>query len=242
MLNKLVFSAALALAATGTVCPQVAKSTQTDKQRAKIVIPTSDVRSGIRLIEGKVILVYDGDTLSVQSNDGKIYSIRLQGIDAPDEKQNYFKKARNSLSDLVLGKDVKVLVYKKDLFDRYIGSVYSDGRDVGLAQVENGLAWHFKAVSYEQTAEDRKLYSAAEQKARTERSGLWEDKDPVAPWDFRGDAKLATADAAKPAALANDGTGRTYILGPRGGCYYLKETGEKVYVKNKTLCAKPPQQ
>jgi hypothetical protein len=32
---------------------------------------------------------------------------------------------------------------------------------------------------------------------------------------------------------------RKYILGPRGGCYYLNENGAKVYVRNKELCTKP---
>lgn len=30
--------------------------------------------------------------------------------------------------------------------------------------------------------------------------------------------------------------GRTYIKGARGGCYYLTESGKKVYVKDKSLC------
>ncbi len=30
--------------------------------------------------------------------------------------------------------------------------------------------------------------------------------------------------------------GKTYIRGSRGGCYYLNESGKKVYVKDKTLC------
>lgn len=31
-------------------------------------------------------------------------------------------------------------------------------------------------------------------------------------------------------------SGRTYVRGPRGGCYYLSDSGKKVYVSDKNLC------
>jgi endonuclease YncB( thermonuclease family) len=239
MLKELALLAAITGSTANAALSQPAVSTQTVKQKAKVVVPTSIVQDDIKLLEGKTVLVYEGDMISIEGKDHKIYSIRLQGIDAPDEKQNNFKKSRNRLADLILGKEVKVLVHKKGEFDRYIGSVYIDGRDVGLTQVEDGMAWHYKALSYEQSAEDRKRYSMAEQKAKTDRKGLWEEKDPVAPWDFRGDVKVEENLATNTVKVTNTATGRTYTLGPRGGCYYLNESGVKVYVRDKTLCAKP---
>lgn len=44
-------------------------------------------------------------------------------------------------------------------------------------------------------------------------------------------APTPTAAAAKPVKIA----GRTYIKGPKGGCYYLTASGKKTYV-NKELC------
>jgi len=229
-------------------------STQTDKQKVTVVIPSATVDEKINLIEGKVSLVYDGDTISVTTKDGKIYSIWLKSIDAPESKQEYAKKSRKALADLIEGKDVKVIIYKKDIYDRYIGTVYHNGQDVGLRQVEAGMAWHFKQFAYEQNAEERKLYTQAEQKARAEKLGLWKDSKPVAPWEFRSGKKTTDTNASETGAgnventsgtttsdknpatsEKSDKSGRTYILGPRGGCYYLNANGRKTYV-DQSLC------
>lgn len=231
-------------------------STQTDKQKVTVVIPSATVEEKTNLIEGKVSLVYDGDTISVTTKDGKIYSIWLKTIDAPESKQNYAKKSRKMLADLIEGKDVKVIIYKKDVYDRYIGTVYYNGQDVGLRQIEAGMAWHFKQYAYEQNAEERKIYAQAELKARTDKIGLWEDSNPVAPWEFRSGKKTkdtnpnetsatvenssstTTSNTPANSSSQNNKSDRTYILGPRGGCYYVSESGRKVYVKDKSLCVK----
>lgn len=138
-------------------------------------MPRRSIPSRINLIEGNVTLVHDGDLISVEAKDGTTYAVRLQGIDAPDEKQNYNKKARKSLAELVLNKEVKIVVHRQDLLDRYIGNVYLNGEDVSLKQLEAGLAWHDKQYSYQQTAEQRKRYAQAEARAREAKTGLWED-------------------------------------------------------------------
>ncbi len=216
--------------------------TQTDKQKESVVVPSATVLGKINLIEGKVVLVYDGDLLSIEGKDGKIYSVRLQGIDAPDEKQNYHKKARKNLADLVLNKEVKIVVHRQDLLDRYIGNVYLEGQDVSLRQLEMGMAWHFKQFSYQQTAEERRRYAQAEARARASRLGLWEDDQPVSPWNFRDGKKTAEA-VVKSDVRTAPGTTETpstpgerkYIRGPRGGCYYISASGKKNYVDH-ALC------
>lgn len=65
--------------------------------------------------------------------------------------------------------------------------------DVGLAQITQGLAWHFKAYEREQSTEDRARYGDAEVEARAKRAGLWADKAPVPPWEWR-----ASKSAARP--------------------------------------------
>ncbi len=208
-------------------------STQNDKQKSRVV--TSATVSGkISLIEGKVVLVYDGDMISIEGNDGKIYPVRLQGIDAPEEKQNYHKKSRKSLAELILNKEVKIVVHRQDLLDRHIGNVYLDGQDISLKQLETGMAWHYKQFSYLQPAEERRRYAQAEARAREAKIGLWEDDRPISPWNFR-DGKMTPEAAVKadvraaPATPAKPGE-RKYIRGPRGGCYYISASGKKNYV------------
>jgi hypothetical protein len=84
--------------------------------------------------------------------------------------------------------NVKVLVHKEDTArKRYIGSVYVEGQDAGLTQVENGFAWHYLNPDHEQTLEERKRFDRAEDHAKSEGSGLWRQKDPMPPWEYRGE-------------------------------------------------------
>lgn len=196
------------------------------------------------LIEGKVVRVLDGDTLSVRTPEGPVHIIRLQAIDAPDEKQDHAKKSRRNLEELVEDKDVKVVAHKTDQAGNLIGSVYLLGRDIGLVQIEMGMAWHFKQFGYEQTAASRKSYAQAEAKAKAERLGLWEKGNPVPPWEFRGEkpvpdranVKAPVKAGATPAPEPEGSGSRKYMLGPRGGCYYVSASGRKVYVDDKSLC------
>lgn len=222
------------------------RSTQTDKQKVAVVIPSEEVADNISLIQGTVIVVYDGDTIGVQSMDGKIYAVRLQGIDAPEGRQNYGEKSQEALADLIFDKSVIVIIDKKDLYDRYIGNVYYEGQDVGLLQIKAGMAWYFRKYSDDQTAENRKKYAQTEADARSARTGLWEDKEPTPPWEFRGEVKevksgsdnSAKSDtkSSKSNKSAKKKGDREYIKGPRGGCYYINSSGTKTYVKDKSLC------
>ncbi|MGH9949645.1 MAG: hypothetical protein ACRD6X_20945, partial [Pyrinomonadaceae bacterium] len=106
-------------------------------------------------------------------------------------------------------------------------------------------------------------FKSAEEKAKADRLGLWVSGDPIAPWIFRGEkgdepevvkntpvnstANTHTPNpdappvSVLPAVVKPPTTEQTrkYILGPRGGCYYLNEQGAKTYVRNKELCNKP---
>jgi endonuclease YncB( thermonuclease family) len=65
-----------------------------------------------------------------------------------------------------------------------------DGRDIGLAQIEAGMAWHYKQFKGEQSPADGQSYAAAELEARAARLGLWADENAQPPWGFR--ARLKT--------------------------------------------------
>lgn len=51
-------------------------------------------------ISGKVVAVHDGDTLTVLTADKVELRIRLDGIDAPELKQAFGNKSKQSLSAL----------------------------------------------------------------------------------------------------------------------------------------------
>src|SRR5687768_6482077 len=83
-----------------------------------------------RTIAGKVTEVIDGDTIVVADDQQKTYIIRLAGIDAPEINQDYGKKARKFLSDLVFEKNVTATTSKMDRNGEYVVKVLVYGRDI----------------------------------------------------------------------------------------------------------------
>ena len=136
-------------------------------------------------IRGRVVGVADGDTITVLDDAHTQHKIRLAGIDAPEKKQPFGQRSKESLSALVFDKTVSVDTDKKDRYGREIGKVVVNGVDANLVQVQRGLAWHYKAYESEQISIDRRVYADAENQAKATRLGLWADIDPMPPWDFR---------------------------------------------------------
>jgi endonuclease YncB( thermonuclease family) len=113
------------------------------------------------------------------------HKIRLSGIDAPEKKQAFGNRSKESLSDMVFERTVNVETEKSDRYGRKIGKVLVNGQDVNLVQVERGMAWFYRQYQREQSPNDRRLYDEAEQAAKAGKRGLWNDADPVPPWEFR---------------------------------------------------------
>jgi len=133
----------------------------------------------------RVVGVADGDTITVLDARKVQHKIRLAGIDAPEKKQPFGNRSKESLSQLAFGKTVDVETIKRDRYGRQIGKVLVNGQDVNLLQVERGMAWFYRQYQREQSPNDRRLYEAAEDAAKAKKRGLWQDSAPVAPWEFR---------------------------------------------------------
>lgn len=128
----------------------------------------------------KVTAVADGDTFTGLTAENEQVKVRIYAIDAPEKKQAFGTKAKECLSDLIFGKTVTIKQQSKDRYGRTVAWVYTpDGKDVSAEMLRAGMAWHY--TQYSQSAE----YAAIEQEARQARRGLWSDKKPVAPWEFR---------------------------------------------------------
>lgn len=65
------------------------------------------------ILRGQVVVVSDGDTITVLDEMKQRQVIRLIGIDAPEKAQAFGQKAKESLSDLVFNKDVSITWFKK---------------------------------------------------------------------------------------------------------------------------------
>jgi Micrococcal nuclease (thermonuclease) homologs len=136
-------------------------------------------------LQGKVVKVADGDTVTVLDAEKQQHKVRLLGIDAPEKKQAFGQVSKDTLAGMVAGKTVCVAWQKQDQYQRTIGSISVDGVAVNMRMVQLGMAWHYKQYAKEQAVADRAAFSAAEAEARANRVGLWADANPVAPWDFR---------------------------------------------------------
>ena len=110
------------------------------------------------LIVGLVIAIADGDTLTVLDNDLKPIKVRLAEIDAPEKKQPFGTRARQSLGELCHEKRAEVRVTYRDRYGRLVGRVTCDGTDANVAQVRRGLAW-----AYDRYATDATLYRLAQE-------------------------------------------------------------------------------
>ena len=135
--------------------------------------------AGERDIAGKVVAVHDGDTLTVLTAEKREEKIRLEGIDAPELKQAFGAKAKARLAALVFGKPVVIHATGKDRYQRTLGRVIVNGKDINLQMVKDGFAWHYAA--YSKDAALRK----AQTEAQAAKRGLWSDASPVPPWEFR---------------------------------------------------------
>lgn len=128
----------------------------------------------------KVVSITDGDTFKGLTKDNEEIKFRVYGIDAPEKHQAFGTKSSQYFADLTFGKTVGIKVQKKDFFGRLVVWVYtSDGKDVSAEMLKAGMAWHFK--KYDKSKE----YASLENKAKLKRVGLWVDKEPIAPWEFR---------------------------------------------------------
>lgn len=136
-------------------------------------------------IEGKVVAIADGDTLTVLDSAKQQHKVRIAGIDAPEKRQAYGERSRQNLASLAFQKPATLDCYKVDRYRRQACRVWVDRQDVGLAQVSAGRAWHYKDYQREQTPEERTAYPRAENDARLSRVGLWGDPKPVPPWGWR---------------------------------------------------------
>lgn len=145
-------------------------------------------------IEGTVVEVSTGDTLTIIDGSRVRHKIRLAGIDAPESRQPFGPESRKGLAGLVLGRQVGIERRKDDIYGRVVARVLVQppdcaacprNRDVALAQLEAGLAWWFRDERREQSLEEQGYYEYAEFDARARRIGLWRDAAPIPPWDWR---------------------------------------------------------
>lgn len=178
-------------------------------------------------LDGRVVGVSDGDTITVLDFNHKQHKIRLSGIDAPEKAQAFGQKSKKHLSNSVFGKQVEVTYSKTDKYGRTVGKVMVNGIDANLEQIKSGLAWHYKDFSAEQSVADRVAYANAEVVAKSSILGLWRDAKPMPPWEWRhGGKNEPTPESTSSGCPCG---AEAVCTGKRGGQYCIAPNGKKRY-------------
>lgn len=136
-------------------------------------------QSSTETTTGRVSLVVDGNTVEIVAAGNETIRLKLYGINCPELGQSFGEDARKFLEGLVLKKTVTVEWRGKDRWGNRLGALGLPGNvDPRRELLKQGLAW---TTEINPDAE----FEAIKEKAREARTGLWKEKDPVAPWKFR---------------------------------------------------------
>ena len=133
-------------------------------------------------LTGKVSKVIDGDTIELLVKQDNIkqspkIKVRLFGIDAPEKKQAFGKEAKEYLSSLILDKEVILIINDKDKYQRFIGTILLNEKDINKEMVKNGYAWAYESYSTR--------YLAQQADAKMFKLGLFKDENAIKPSEFR---------------------------------------------------------
>ena len=107
--------------------------------------------------------------------------VRLHGIDAPEGNQPYGPTATAALESMI-ARSLYLVEVDEDPYGRLVGQLYhsKEGYDINASMVCAGYAWW-----YERYAPDSQMLDDCQVEAQQAPKGLWEDEDPMSPWEWR---------------------------------------------------------
>lgn len=177
----------------------------------------------------KVIAVLDGDTLLVKRGSG-LTKIRMAEIDAPEKAQVFGETSRQSLSGMVLGKQIKVASQAVDQYGRMVAHISVDGLDVNAEQIRRGMAWEYSNFH------GNHALVALQNEAKQVPRGLWALSNPTPPWEWRKlhpnvPVTLTPVTAPPPAIPLDPVCGKKKYCSEMSSCeeakHYLAQCGIK---------------
>ena len=130
----------------------------------------------------KVVSVTDGDTIKVFNADLGQVKIRLYGIDTPEKAQPFGKAAGKYLASLIAGATVEVESVTKVRYGRTVGIVWDSEANINQEMVRSGYAWVYQRYCDRSFCE---YWLALENEAKTGKIGLWQEPNPIPPWEWR---------------------------------------------------------
>ena len=167
-------------------------------------------------INGKVIKVADGDTITILTPGNEQIKIRLSAVDTPESSQAFGKRAKQFTSRMVYKKNVQVEKETVDRYGRTVGFVYIDGANLNEEIIRNGHGWVYRKYC---TADYCNDWLKQEEKARNAQIGLWADQNPQPPWEWRAEHRNGKSSGNNGnVSVAN--TSAAVVTGARGSIIY----------------------
>lgn len=135
------------------------------------------------VFEAQVMEVIDGATIALKMANNSRIVICISRLETPEPGQPKADVAEQHLKDLLIQKNVRVSVFGFTEDENCIaGDVYLNNININLQMIRDGVAWANKSYYY---PEGYYTYEAAQQAARNEKRGIWEDLSPTPPWEYR---------------------------------------------------------
>jgi endonuclease YncB( thermonuclease family) len=135
---------------------------------------------------GRISKIIDGDIMTLVADDNRTLTFRLFAVDCPEPGQPYAEEAKELVRALVLD-DPRLITVLDEVRDHdgqaLAVVVLADGTTLNDRLLIEGLAW-FDSRSCGMSLFCEGMMEL-ERQARTNRRGLWDDDDPVPPWEAR---------------------------------------------------------
>jgi len=170
---------------------------------AKTVVAPNDLRIDGQRVTAvtkiRNIRVVDGDSIQWSSPQGAV-DYRLASIDAPELRQPFGQRSKMYLQTILAGKELTAYQTDVDQYGRRVAFIFATSpsrpgyaEEINARMIADGYAWH--AVKHSQNSKLTRLETIA----RSSALGLWEQRNPVTPWDYRdGGSAAQSSVAARP--------------------------------------------
>lgn len=136
----------------------------------------------------RVKYVVDGDTVIV-SGFFRETTLRLYAIDCPEDGQPWGNIAKAGLIKMIARRHVDIETHGIDKYGRTLATIYCmrNGERVNVNErmVMLGHAWVTRQYYGQLERARQTQLDKLEQWARSKRVGLWQDNNPIPPWQWR---------------------------------------------------------
>jgi endonuclease YncB( thermonuclease family) len=153
------------------------------------------------IVGAHVRSISDGDTISIETDTGARFRIRMSDMDTPETKHDAFTppdcrcktipyrpgqpggdEATSALEDiLAVGDDVRAECYEADRYGRMVCHVFKDDQNINLAMIESGWGWLPSRAEWIRDPES----ATAQAEARAAERGAWRLEGQVSPAEWR---------------------------------------------------------